>query len=65
MLIGHGGVFVTVSPNRLSKMNTICAEDGIDDKCTFKQNSIAGTDKTDDQNIIQKQTNNIRIHTSG
>ena len=46
-------------------MNTICAEDGIDDKCTFKQNSIAGTDKTDDQNIIQKQTNNIRIHTSG
>ena len=37
-------------------MNTICVEDGIDDKCTHEQNSSERTDKTDDQNI-NKQTN--------
>ena len=46
-----------------SKMNTICVEDGIDDKCTHEQNSSEHTDKTDDQNI-NKQTVSIRIHTS-
>ena len=63
VFVRHGGVFVRVSPNRLSKMNTICVEDGIDDKCTHEQNSSERTDKTDNQNI-NKQTGSNRIHTS-
>ena len=51
VFIRHSGVFVRVSPNRLNIMNTIYAEDGIDDKCALEQNSGECTDKMDDQNI--------------